>query len=848
MKHEPSVYLWYNDTWNDHTSDAREKDPISIRWGKQDETSAPVPNQLSMSFDNRALKYDPDDPMSLLYGSIGRNTPIQVGFDAVTEDYEDTTYAFTWITYGSASWARSSAQAYAGSWSLKSGALSDGQESDMQIQGLDTNRINTIEFRYWTDISSSSFFAVYNQDGLVWYTTGNSGGWQRIALEVGPGSIFTFSYQRNSSSGTNAVYIDQVRIINARFTGEVAKWTPESTDDFNPTTGRGDAWTKVTAGGLLRRLNQNAEELHSPIYRVVQYGGVTPAYYWPMEDASGSSQAAAWDGGAPMVPITFVRYTLPGGAPLPPGGAPEFARGAGVPGSSSLVSFTQGGTLSAHIADVGFSGYAIDWVMKFAPGSDVTGTGSADILHWTESGTYVTFTVNVTNTSVTVFHANRTDAATLASTGSAVASLNPYDGAPHHYRYQVRQSGGSYLAELYVDGLLYDTAENFATGMAGTVGHPEFIEWNPLEDRGDYMPTEAGHLIVWASGASGGQPAVFDAVAGYISEESDARLDRMAGEEGFQVVVEGRSVGTSAMGVQPAATLAANLAEIERAEDAMLVDMRGAVALHYRPKHTMYLRDPDLTVAYGVGVQALKPISDDQATRNDVTAKNADGTQARSVVATGPLSVADVGRYPATYDINIDTASASVQERADWESRKGTVPGKRYPAIVIDYDADPTLGAAAQNLRPGDRLVLTGASYDDVNLRVLGGTETIGTHRYMLSLNCGSGRQWLPAELDGTVRRLDSRYTTLKSGVNSSATSMTFRFPALEGQWSTASTPYDVIVSGERITVTSMGSASLVSGAYDQVATVTRSVNGVVKSLSAGEEIHVFEPARLALR
>lgn len=845
MKHEPSVWLYYDETWNEVSDQVRERDPITIRWGKQDETSAPVPSQLNLTLDNRAQLWDPDDPMSTVYGSIGRNTPIQVGYDEAIENWEDTSYAFTWGTNGDANWARSTTQKHGGSWSLKSGAVSVAGRSYFTITGLSTLHRNTVEFWYWADISSSCYLAAYNDDGLVWYSTGSSSGWRKAAVEVGPGDHVTFSYQRNGTAGTNAIYLDDVRVLNARFTGEVSKWVPETSDDFEPGTGRGDAWTKIVAGGLLRRLNQNTEAIHSPIYRMVQYGGVTPAAYWPMEDAAGSAQAVEWSGGEPLTPVTVVRYTTGDGVPIPPGGAPEFARGAGITGSESLPSFRDGGTLSAVIPAVDFNGYAVDWVMQHAPGS---GT-SVDVLRWTESGTYVQFTVNAASSGVTVFHANAADAALSGFTGSAASTLNPFDGAPHHYRYQVRQSGGSYSATLYIDGVTRAVADNFTPGMAGTVGRPTYVEWNPGESNDGSMPAAAGHLIVWPSGQLGDQPAVFAATAGHLTEQAHNRLDRLGSEEGFEVVFDNVSKATAPMGPQPAAKWSDLVAEIERTEDGLIYDMRGAVALLFRPKRAMYLREPaDLVVSYGTGVQTLKPITDDQSTVNDATAKNSDGAQARSIVATGPLSVNDVGRYPATVDVSVASDRRSLQHIADWASRKGTVPGKRFPSVVIDWDANPALAAAAQDLHPGDRMVIEGFGYDEVNLRVLGGVETIATHRRTLSFNCGPGRQWLPGKYDGTARRADSRNTTLKTGVNASATSLTFRFPDLRGQWSQAAEPYDVVIAGERITVTSMGAPSLVSGAYDQVATVTRHVNGVSKSLGAAEPIHIFEPARWALR
>lgn len=76
---------------------------------------------------------------------------------------------------------------------------------------------------------------------------------------------------------------------------------------------------------------------------------------------------------------------------------------------------------------------------------------------------------------------------------------------------------------------------------------------------------------------------------------------------------------------------------------------------------------------------------------------------------------------------------------------------------------------------------------------------------------------------------------------------LVFRTTNPDDLWDTGAEPYDVVVAGEQMTVTTMGSASLVSGAYDQSAIVTRSGNGVLKALDAGEPIHVATPGRYGL-
>ena len=73
------------------------------------------------------------------------------------------------------------------------------------------------------------------------------------------------------------------------------------------------------------------------------------------------------------------------------------------------------------------------------------------------------------------------------------------------------------------------------------------------------------------------------------------------------------------------------------------------------------------------------------------------------------------------------------------------------------------------------------------------------------------------------------------------------RWVTLDDAWSTTAVPYDVMISGQRNRVTAMGAPALVSGSWDQAATVTRGVDGIVKGLTTGEPIRIATPGRYAL-
>jgi hypothetical protein len=849
------VGLFYDGAWQDITADARVSEQIEISRGGGG-SGAPKPAGLWLRLGNRYQndRYNPDNPMSPLYGKVGRNTPITVAYDVVDEDFEDTVYNIAWSTAGDANWARASDQAHTGTWSLKSGDISDGGETNLFVT-VPTGA-NTLSF--WYRIDSEAVFdqlGVFTAEGLQLFASG-SVGWTLATIDVTGSTQVTFSYQKDSSVtvGGDAVWVDDLRFCDAQITAEVTKWAPQQTVDFNRSAGpasQGDAWTDVTAYGFLARLGQATEPLRSALYRATTMAATTPAGYWPLEDVDGSAVAVSGVGGAPMVPVTTVRYTLPDGTKLQPGGAPKFAQDGGVPGADSLVSLTDGGTLRAKLPTVAPGEYAVDFVFRHNPGAG-DGTTSADIFAWYESGTYKSFTVNVTNTSVTVFHANAADRAAGSFTGSATASVAVFDGAPHHFRYTVDQSGGNYAAELFIDGTSRGTANNFVPPMAGTVGSPTTVELNPLEDRGDYMPAAIGHVTVWATATP---PATAPAAFGTPGERAGVRLRRLGVEEGWPVYVRTDEDATMPMGAQGVATALALVDEIERTEDGLINDQRGGVGLVLRTRAGQYNQAARLVLSMADGSIApiLVPVFDNRGVANQVTAKNRTGEEATVVETSGPMSVqpppGGVGRYPDTVDVNVDTDTVDLEQVAWWWLNKGTVEGARFPKVTVDLLAAPALARDASAVDPGDRITINGLKADPVDLRVLGIDQRIGSHTRTISYECEPYQQFVVGAYDDTTRRLDSGSTTLAgSGATTTSTALTLSTTNRGDCWSTTAGPgwYDLMIGGERMHVTAM-TAPTGAGPYSQTATVQRSQNGVVKTHAVGAEVHVATPARYAL-
>lgn len=631
---------------------------------------------------------------------------------------------------------------------------------------------------------------------------------------------------------------------------EASSWSCDQTQDFRQTPPRGMAWTDVTAGGVLQRVSQWTQPLRSALYRYVALSGVTPGEWWPMEDVSGSSAAVSAAGGPSMTPVTAVRYTLPDGTPIPPGGAPDFARGAGIAGSAALPNFQGGGTLSTPIRSDTYNGYAIDWVMQFQAGTDEAGTSSADVLSWRENGTYVHFTVNVTKGHVDVLHANATDDATLASTGKASAAFDVYDGTPHHFRYQVRQSGGNYLAELRIDSALWATADNFVPGMTGTVGRPTYIEWNPGEVQGNYMPIAVGHLIIWKSGQIGGQPAVFSALNGWAGERTSNRFARLCLEEGITRFISNSFAESMPMGPQRPDTLANLLKEIVTTEDGLLYDNGNSLALFFVCRADRMNQTPVLTLTPADFPALPREVTDDLGVANVVTASQRDGGDATATDDDGPLGTqappAGIGEVKQTADVSLFDPDDDLEQVANWYLRRGTVNLPRYPELTLDLDARPGIVSAVNAVAVGSVIQITGLREYTIRLHVLGWTETIGGFTRTITFICAPDRQFHTQPLD--TGRLGAAATQLNGSLTTTDTALTLKMSDVNEQWRTGNNAVPILVAGEQITLGTVGAVSG-TGPWTQAVTgCTRSVNGIVKTHAAGEAVTVVGTIRLGLQ
>jgi hypothetical protein len=314
------------------------------------------------------------------------------------------------------------------------------------------------------------------------------------------------------------------------------------------------------------------------------------------------------------------------------------------------------------------------------------------------------------------------------------------------------------------------------------------------------------------------------------------------------------------MGPQPNATLPELLAEAATTDGGILYEPPDVFGLGYRTLANLTNQAPALVLDFAAGELAAQPepTFDDQNVRNDVTVTDAGGGSASAQLETGRLSVAEppegVGRYEYPVEVNVYDES-QIDERASWELAQGTVGLERFPLVTLRLDsaaftADSALTADALGLRIGDRIVIANLPDhpDDVSLLVIGLVEDIGSHDHTIVLNC------VPEQLHQvgiyTHTADEDRYDTagceLAEALDETETGVdvvTTSGPRwVDTTNDAAEFPFDVIVGGERMTVTAISGTTA-----SQTMTVTRSVNGVVKTHAAGADVRLADPAYYAL-
>lgn len=619
---------------------------------------------------------------------------------------------------------------------------------------------------------------------------------------------------------------------NARFHGEVTSW-PQEWDRSGS-----DVYAPVKAFGLLRRLGQGSTPAQSSLFRDISIRPEVVAYF-PLEEARGatrfnsgllgdtsfllsnsSTQVTAADDGDTFV-ASYPLPTLGTGTIF---GAPPVYAGATSQRFVFLISIPEDVTWASDklIAQVLTNGTIKKWNITART------TGTLRVQAYNEAGTEIANTL----IGIQFFGVPCLMSLELVQNGTAVdwaIGQHPLGVDP-----TVSTGGASIAAQTYdrITGFFL----GFTADMEGTTfGHAFILN----DDVDSFLDAHEKPLLGWAG------------------ETVPDRIVRLCHREGIPVSIVGDIYPIETLlGPQLPATFLDLLRQAAGADLGILYEPREFLGLAYRTRASLYSQEPALTLDYASGMLAegFRPVEDDQAIRNDVTVKRQGGTSARAELTSGPMSTATppdgVGRYDTETTISLSD-DADLADQAGWRLHLGTVDEPRFPEVPLNL-RNPRVEALLDEIlavREGDIIRITNPpewlSAGPYDLFVEGFREEKSSVTHVIAFTCTPGSAWSVGVYDEDSGPGEARYSSDGSTINEDLTTTETDVGVATPSgplWGDDHAPFDIVIGGERMTVTAVTGAT-----SPQVFTVTRSVNGVIKTHASGAEVALYKPARYAL-
>lgn len=576
---------------------------------------------------------------------------------------------------------------------------------------------------------------------------------------------------------------------SVRMLGEVSSWKP-----VRPI--RGTPYTVIELSGVLRRIGRGNDPLHSPLYRAVY--ALNPVAYWAMEEGRDATELSSVVTGRP--PLTYTGVT--------------FAADDSLSGSLALPQLAASGSVYGALtaADYAAGTWEVEWVvyMPAVPAATTTfmqvDTPGGSVARWVfyidSAFANVYGGIGYGPTGVTV----------VSWSSTAAISLT---GQWLKMRFSAKQNGGNVDARfVYLPADTYGaTGGTHNESYAGTAGTPAGMS---IPAAAGVAGWSVGH---WASFTTYDISSSDGASGGWPGENAAVRFGRLMTEQGISRVIVGDQPSSVLMGVQRPLPLLDLLEETANTDDGTVFEDRGVLGLTLRLGGSKQNQTPALTVSYlGHITPDLEPVLGDAGIRNDVTARNPDGSTRRAVQATGPRNVQPpsddpqgVGRYQTSAEVNTFT-SADLADAAGWRINLGTYDGTWYAEVTVDLDAAPGLTTAVNAVDIGDMIGISELpaeeAIDTVYGIVAGISEELPAKRRLVTFYLVPADPYRTGKLaqtsgdtDPYVGYVDTDGSTTAATVAPGAASFTVATPGT--LWTTVADdfPQDVVVGGQRVGV-----------------------------------------------
>ncbi len=647
-----------------------------------------------------------------------------------------------------------------------------------------------------------------------------------------------------------------------RHHGEITSW-PQPRD----TTGN-FAWVDIESSGPLQREQQGEEPEQSLFYQhYTNPDGIRnvssdfpavsipfyPHAYWPCEDGADSD-----------VPTS----ALSEGIDAEVDGAVEFAAIDFNPSSKPLMKIENGSVvkfptphsiIGTNVSEFGGASDAAGWSVEFILYAPSGMTVPSDILHIQSSGSNDVFFRLVYSGTNQVSASIYDSQGTLIDNDSFIAM----NISERKVRISVESSGGLTRVSSITMGELADTNPGLGldngTGATGRI-LATFLEPNHAD--GVYI----GHVAVF-DGSSYSTPGHYDALGIRLNDPMNGLLGEPA-ERRARRIVEYREmvpyiIGDSGkkMGRQYPNTPMGVVRGAQDTDDGYVYEPRNFLGLGYRTIGSMYNAAPVLELDYSNGELSgsFLPIFDNQGVVNDMTINNINLGSQRYVKTSGANNVSrppdGAGRYSSSADVSLGRTSDALNQ-ASWRVFIGTNDELKVDTVTVALEN--------QNFNDGNDAIqrfLTADIGDCMTIDnlpdllmpdqmrqvIVGYSETFDQFQHSITFNTVPGSVYQPLELTAaatstTQSKAGSAYTTLNEDLTTTETGVDVAIESGRALWTTSGVDFDIMVGGERMTVTSVSGAS-----SPQTFTVIRSVNGVVKTHSTGASVKLFKPRHAGL-
>lgn len=235
-------------------------------------------------------------------------------------------------------------------------------------------------------------------------------------------------------------------------------------------------------------------------------------------------------------------------------------------------------------------------------------------------------------------------------------------------------------------------------------------------------------------------------IGGYDGEYAADRFARLCASVGITSVLVGNVADTPKMGPQANDTFANLMQSVEDLDQGQLFEPRDQLGLGYRTRVSMLNQNPALIIDYAAGMLAgkLKPVVDDQLTRNDITLTRTGGSSATAILDSGPMSVLDPPDGVGDYSYSLTVAAHQDSQLANliaWLLARGTVDEYRYPVVTINLAraAAAPIFADTANLDIADLFEIVNApaflTNAVINELAFGFTETLNKWKWTIDVN-----------------------------------------------------------------------------------------------------------------